>query len=74
MFGAAVCKIQARKCYAEPLQLVLECGGLCLAQLCAKYRLVSAFTISAESCFSQSQRSAVQLPLDRALALQKYDA
>ena len=50
VFNAAVCKIQARKCYFESLLLVPK---------------------DKESCFSQGERSAVQLPLDRAFALQK---
>ena len=52
--------------------------GLCLAHLCAKYRLVSAYVESLplvlkgkRSCFSQGERYAVQLPLDHALALRK---
>ena len=53
--------------------------GLCLVQLCAKYRLVSAKSSllplvlkDKRSCFSQGKRSALQLPLDCAFALQKY--
>ena len=55
--------------------------GLCLAQLHAKYRLVSAYIESLplvlkdkkdkSYCFSQSERFAIQLPLDGVLALQK---
>ena len=52
--------------------------GLCLVQLSAKHRLVSATSSpyhyiapKDKSCFSQGERSAVQLPLDRAFALWK---
>ena len=37
----------------------------------AKYRQGSATSSPSISCFSQGERSAVQLPLDRAFALQK---
>ena len=47
MFSAAVCKIQASKCYIESLQLVPN---------------------NKRSWFSQSERSAVQLPLDHVFA------
>ena len=57
-------------------------SGLGLVQLRAKYRLASAMYIESlplvlkdkRSCFSQDERSAIQLPLDRAFALQKWDA
>ena len=52
--------------------------GLCLVQLCAKYRLVSATSSllplvpkGKRSCFSQGERFAVQLPLDCVFALRK---
>ena len=51
--------------------------GLCLAQLCAKYRATLSPYPSVlkgkESCFSQDERSAIQLSLDRKFALQKSD-
>ena len=53
VFSAAVCKIQASKCYIESLPLVPK---------------------DKRSWFSQSERSAVQLPLDCAFALCKLDA
>ena len=54
--------------------------GLCLVRLWAKYRLVSTtWTLESlplvlkdrRSCFSEGERFAVQLPLDRTLALRK---
>ena len=50
VFSAAVCKIQASKCYIKSLPLVLK---------------------DKRSCFSQGERSTVQLSLDRAFALRK---
>ena len=50
VFSAAVCKIQAGKCYIKFLPLVLK---------------------DKRSCFSQGERSAVQLPLDHTFALWK---
>ena len=50
VFSAAVCKIQASKCYIQSLPLVLK---------------------DKRSCFSQGERSTVQLPLDCTLALRK---
>ena len=53
---------------------------LCLVELCAKYRLVSAIKSlplvpkDKRSCFSQGERSTVQLPLDRTFALWKLDS
>ena len=52
-----------------------------LLQLCAKYRVVSAtlheylplVLKDKRSCSSQGERSAVQLPFDRAFALRKWD-
>ena len=53
VFGAAVCKLQVRKCYIESLPLVPK---------------------DKRGCFSQSERSAVQLPLYCVFALRKQDA
>ena len=63
---------------------LLEDKTLCLGllQLRPKYRVVSAtlhkylplVLKDKRSCFSQGERSAVQLPLDHAFALRKWDA
>ena len=50
VFSAAVCKIQASKCYIKSSPLVAK---------------------DKRSCFSQGERSAIQLPLDCAFALWK---
>ena len=50
VFSAAVCKIQASKCYIKSLPLVPK---------------------DKRSCFSQVERSIVQLPLDLMFAFQK---
>ena len=50
VFSAAVCKIQASKCYIKFLPLVLR---------------------DKRSCFSQSERPTIQLPLECTFALRK---
>ena len=52
VFSAAVCEIQASKCYIKSSPLVPK---------------------EKRSCFSQGERSTVQLPLDRAFVLWKWD-
>ena len=50
VFSAAVCKIQASKCYIESLPVLLKDKKI-------------------KEAASSSERSSVQLPLDRAFAL-----